>query len=782
MSFKHHLAVLTLTILNLGSHLFPTIVSAQSELAIGEWASHLPHVVINSVEQGDDKVFFATDESILILNQQDNTQRVLSKIDGLSNANIRDILYEENLDLLVVTYGNSSFDLVYPDEILKVTDIQAKSDIQGDKAIYDLYIQNDRFLYLATGFGLVQYDLDNAEFGFTLTLGARITAVDGEGSELLIATESGFYGVDLEVVQTPAFFQEWTKLDGGLPNDNIPQEVFQYNGKIYVADDKDIYLSQDGENFEVLQTGIPDRRLVFLEATSEGYLIGERVGGAEAISRLSFYNTSDELISVDESCPRRLTDAVTDPQGGLYLGDQWQTIKYRPSAGGPCLTLEAEGPWGSTATDMAIKDNAIYFTSGGVTDNLGDLFGREGFYILNDRRWKNVNGLEFPIFKEKNLIQIHQVAVSPLNDKIYFGSFWAGLLEYDPATDEVVIYDQNTGQLQTSVGDQRVRISGLDFDSEGNLWISNYNAAEPVSVLTPEGEWYNFTLDNVANTQVSELTVDDNNYVWITLAGTSGAVVVLDRGDLSDRFDDRQRVFNQSNSEINSSFVNTVDVDGSGAVWVGTGAGAVVFDCGGSSVFNEESCLGNRRRVEQDGIDAFLLETEEVLAIEADGADRKWFGTRNGLFVQGPNGEQKIAVYEEDNSPLFSNIVRALLFNPENGEMFISTDNGIQSIRTETSIAGSRHATDVFAFPNPVRPEYRGPIAIKGLAADAEVRITDINGHLVYKTEALGGQAIWYGQNLEGNDVSGGVYLVFSSSSDFFNDIDAYVTKIMMVR
>lgn len=763
--------------------ILPMSLLAQSELAIGEWASHLPYVVVHSVEQGDNKIFLSTDQSVMILDQQDETRKFLSKINGLSSADIIDIRYESGLDLLIVVYTNSTFDLVYADEIYTLTDIQDKADIQGDKTIYDMYVQNDKFLYLATGFGLVQYDLENLEFGFTLNLGTRVIAVDGEGSELLIATESGFFNVDLNVVQTPAFFQEWQELSQGLPDNYMPQEVFQLNGKIYVADENKIYVSTDKINFQLLLEGIPDRALVFLEETYDGYLIGERVGGTSPDSRLSFYNDSDELLSVEENCPRRLTDAAVDQQGGLYMGDQWQTINYKATAGGPCQKLEVDSPWDSAVTDMAIKDGNIYFSSGGVSDNLGDLFGRLGWYILKaENTWKNINGVSTPQLAQEELIQIHQVTASPRSEKVYFGSFWAGLLEYDPETEEIVVYDENTSPLETAVGDSRVRISGMDFDSDGNLWISNYNAAKPVSVLTPEGEWYSFSLGNGANNQVADLIVDENNYVWVTLAGPSGSVVVMDRGEnLDDTSDDRQRIINQSNTEINSSFVYSIDLDQSGAVWVGTGAGAVVFDCG-SSVFSEESCVGNRRRVEQDGEDAYLLETEEVLAIESDGADRKWFGTRNGLFVQGPNGEEKIALYDEGNSPLFSNTVNALLFNPDNGEMFIATDNGVQSIRTETSIGGSRHGTDVFAFPNPVRPEYRGPIAIKGLAQDAEVRITDIDGHLVYKTDALGGQAIWDGQNLEGNDVTGGVYLVFSSSSDFFNDIDTYVTKIMVVR
>ena len=178
----------------------------------------------------------------------------------------------------------------------------------------------------------------------------------------------------------------------------------------------------------------------------------------------------------------------------------------------------------------------------------------------------------------------------------------------------------------------------------------------------------------------------------------------------------------------------------------------------------------------------FLLETEDVQAITVDGANRKWFGTRNGIFVMSPSAEEQIAKFDVDNSPLFDNNIKALEYNPNSGEVFIASNKGLQSFRTETTGSRITHSSNVYAFPNPVTPDYDGPIAIKGLARDAEVKITDIDGQLVFQTEALGGQAIWDGRDQTGRLVSGGVYLVFSSSSDAFLDPDSFVTKILLVR
>jgi len=459
---------------------------------------------------------------------------------------------------------------------------------------------------------------------------------------------------------------------------------------------------------------------------------------------------------------------------------RWDGIFYRDSFNGACKTLEVNGPFTSEASDLAINQDVLYVASGGVRDNFGDDASRAGFYILEDNTWTNINERFNSYMRDNEIIQIYKVAVRPDGKKVYLASFWAGLLEYDVETEEMILYDDTNSILDDLIGDSRVRISGLAFDNDNNLWISNFGAPEPLVVMTEEGVWYDFEIQNSDN-KLTDIAIDDSGIVWVTVGGTQGGIVVLDTGEnLADPSDDEQKFINKNNSVIESNSVNTVRKDIDGAIWVGTGEGVVVFECGGSVL--DESCVGNLRKVTVDNILANLLATEEVLSIAVDGANRKWFGTRRGLFVMAADGEEQIDKFDVDNSPLFDNTVRSLEFNGESGEMFIASDKGLQSIRTETTAATNRHAPEVIAFPNPVRPDYQGPIAIKGLARDAEVRITDIDGRLVHKSRALGGQAIWDGQNLEGNQVAGGVYLVFSSSTESFADISTHVAKILVVR
>jgi hypothetical protein len=52
---------------------------------------------------------------------------------------------------------------------------------------------------------------------------------------------------------------------------------------------------------------------------------------------------------------------------------------------------------------------------------------------------------------------------------------------------------------------------------------------------------------------------------------------------------------------------------------------------------------------------------------------------------------------------------------------------------------------------------------VRGLVDNAIVKITELDGRLVYQTRALGGQAVWNGKDYNGRTVSTGVYLVLVS-------------------
>jgi hypothetical protein len=310
----------------------------------------------------------------------------------------------------------------------------------------------------------------------------------------------------------------------------------------------------------------------------------------------------------------------------------------------------------------------------------------------------------------------------------------------------------------------------MDYDSKGNLWVLNSLAAAPVNVFTSEGQWRAFGIPGIPGApQFGDMTVDSYGQKWINVLDNnaplgSGLVVFNDNGTLDIPSDDRSRFFSTGIGKGNlpSVDIRAITEDLEGEIWLGTGRGiAVIYSPGSATTasdFDAQQILIN-----QDGINQYLLETEVVTAIAVDGANRKWIGTESGgLFLMSSDGTEQIRNFNEQNSPLLSNFIIALTIDQNTGEVYIGTNRGIVSYQGD-AIKGEGPCGDVIVYPNPVRNDYSGPVAIKGLISNGSFKITDVSGQLVYEGVANGTQAIWNGTDFSGIRVQTGVYLVFSA-------------------
>ena len=253
--------------------------------------------------------------------------------------------------------------------------------------------------------------------------------------------------------------------------------------------------------------------------------------------------------------------------------------------------------------------------------------------------------------------------------------------------------------------------------------------------------------------------VDRNNYKWLISPKSKKVAVFDDNGTLSNTADDRIQI----NSNMPGSKLYAIAEDKDGEVWVGTDEGVAVF-YNSSSIF-DENIEAEQILIQQDGITQILLESEGIYAIAIDGANRKWLGTQNsGVYLMSEDGTEEIEHFTTDNSPLFSNTVYDIVINDETGEVYFGTEKGLISYKGTATEPVSDF--NIFVYPNPVKPDYEGVIAIRGLVEDTDVRITDISGNIVYETTSLGGQAIWNGKDYYGNRVKSGVYMVFNGSQD----------------
>jgi len=499
------------------------------------------------------------------------------------------------------------------------------------------------------------------------------------------------------------------------------------------------------------------------------------------MGEVRFFDDQGGFVSGGGACTNLTRGAIRDDSGRIWYAEGFNGIRMASDYTSGCSITSYKGPYSHLVSDIVVQDGQVLCASGGVSETFGFLFKREGMYLLNERNWTNLNEFEDDRLKGQDILSVFRVAIHPSQPKLYGGSYWAGLLEYDTQSDQYNLFNKTNSTLRGSIGDPaRERVTGLVFDREENLWVATYNAAEPLNVLDVDGQWRSFEVR--APGTLSDIVIDDFGYKWCPVFGNAGGILVYDSGEsIASVRDDQQRFINTTNSELTTNLVNTVVVDREGAVWVGTAEGPIVFDCGLDAL--RDDCPGLRPQVIQDGIPELLLGDQDIRVIAVDGANNKWFGTRNGIFVQSPDGEEEVVSFTVDNSPLFDNEITALAYDDSSGEMFIGTNKGILSYRTPTTVGARRHRDgEVYAFPNPVPPGYFGDIAINGLVDNALVKITDIDGKLVTELRAMGGTAIWTGLDLQDRKVTPGVYLVWSAETDTFDSPDSFVTKVMVLR
>ena len=748
---------------------------AQIDLAVGEWKSYLPVNIGRYVTQSENKVYYATQLSLVSIEKETRAIQRLSKIDGLTNVEVSVLAYNQESDILILVYQDGSIDLIKPEGISTLFDIKNFTGITGDKEVYRILVEDGNSVFLATNFGISKLNLENEEFAFTTFTGVAINDLAIYDNSLYAATDEGIYRTSLDN-PFPEDFSNWDYLDDsfGLLPDYSCRAIASYGNQL-IIDMNDSLHTYDGTanaSFLYHEEGFSP---TYLSAEGERLLAGlecvDNCGG-----KVLIYSEDLSVVENANRCVDRPIYGIEDQFGTIWYADEFRDFRIQDLDDTDCDRPNPNSMFSPNIYDIEIFNDELWIASGGVTSNFNYLNRKDGFFSLIDGLWTTHNTTDFGEVWDFLDIEIH-----PETEVVYAGAYYDGLIVYDRSEYEVVD-NSNSSLTNPPVDSARTRISGLAFDQENNLWVSNFGAEDgAISVLRAEdGQWQKFNPPACQEDALAQVAVDFNNYKWFVSQSTSTGMIVLDAGVLNDPSDDRCRVFTEGNSNLPSNQVNCVEVDLDGDVWIGTAAGTVVFECG-PSVFEPE-CTGSLRIVEQDNFGAFLLETENIRTIAIDGANRKWFGTDNGIFVQSSNGEEQIAFYNVENSPLFDNVINDIAIHPTTGEIFIGTNKGLQSIRGEAVEGGTVNSSDVVVFPNPVRPDYEGVIAINGLAQDANVKITDIHGQLVFEGEAFGGQAIWDGRDYNGRRAATGVYLVFSTSQSNFSNPNTAVAKIMFIN
>jgi hypothetical protein len=770
----------------------------QDSIAIGSWFDYIPYQSSNSVALSKDKVFLSVKTGLAILDKFDGSIDRFSKTDGLTESDISLIRYNSAIEKLVVVYSSSNIDLV--GKGMKVTNfpyIDEAKGIVGGKAINDIFFSG-KFGYLATQFGMVKVDLEQELVVYTTFTGTSVADVAVWDKKVMLSTKNGVYAFDETRPGNPLDFNQWNILqtsDGKEFSGNFSQMTVS-NDALYVVQTvgNNSSLWKVKQNISSNIYNVPAGFTVnFMKPGSNLYL-GLYNNDESQNGRIVGINPLDEVILdfSGQDCVNRPLDLEEDTNlKNLWISDKFDGFRVLRGSNFTCSTVPVpNSPYSQDAASMYFQNRQLLVipSNSWFREDYND--GRNGYYLMSkDGQWTRTRKDDLPGLPDDASLDWTVAAPDFKNNKIWVGSFRGGVVEVTEGKTWKV-YDRSNSSLLGTIGDAtRPRVSGIALDPKNNLWVANYNSPKPISVRKSDGTWRNFELPASGGGKLKSLLIDKQNYKWFLVGGGSGVLVFDDGGDIDNTGNDRFKYFSSSNSpegfaRLKTSTANALAQDKDGDIWVATDGGIVQFACG-SGVFNQ-NCTGSviiksQTNISGDNFNNYVLGDIRCLSIYVDGANRKWVGTDNGLYLLSSDGRTEIAHFTVKNSPLIDNQVVSLAGDPENGRVFIGTARGITSIRSEATDGSILQGADIYAFPNPVRPGYEGPIVIKGLAQDSNVKITDVNGQLVFETKALGGQAIWNGLALNGTRVGQGVYLVFCTSTSLETP-DTAVTKILMMK
>lgn len=808
--------------------LFATLLlslSSVSAQTVGEWKIWTQfNGVINDLVESPSKVYYTSSNRLFSYDKDSNETYIYTTNNKLSDTDVSFVSYNPDNKYLFINYSNGNIDLLYENgRVVNISDIKDAA-LTYTRKINNVVFANDR-IYLATTFGLVVIDDKKHEVVESGIFGVSIDAVVPVGDFLMIARDGygflysplngrhntldkftrvnnlGYNARWADVVNNNIVFKNrntdilqiaTVENENGIPNvaiqstdDKPTTSLKKSSSKNYLMTSNHIiFVNEDGS---IEKVALPEALINQNIALDKGIT---SVWAADA-DGLANYSIADGQLTVlsDKYKPEGIyTDQVMfihfDKWGNLWTGNQGPT-QYRGTQGDHYELMQA--------TTRIVN---------GVPEDVNPLIDNPASNEV--LQWQIA-------LNTKRMFSCGNFAPDPeIPDRYYQGYNTDGLyiIEKNPETgawEEIGRFTMFNSPFYGPYG-LIARALEVQFDRENNLWAAIQGSGgmantsvfmlprevllnkDPKDIVYDDWKLTDRDLSFRQGNKDHRLLICDKSDVIFDYYGGWGAPLVVNKhkGTFTKMEDDEIFALvdptDQDGKVWNPTYITCAIEDKRGRVWVGCESQGII-EIANPNNLTPLSTVTRLKVPRNDGTNYadYLCDAEYVLDMAVDSSNRKWIATKtSGVYLVSENGDEIIEHFTTANSPLPTNEVYTVACDPNSNTVYFGLPTGLVSYNS-TSSPSAEDYSQVYAYPNPVRPDYTGYITITGLMDNSLVKITDAGGGVVFQTRSEGGMAIWDGLDHNHNRVKTGVYYVLASQNADGGK-ESVVTKIMVVR
>lgn len=742
--------------------LFPQVSTLWGQSQPESWRVHLPFFRCSHIDFQQGKLLLASDQGAWSYDLETIERLSFSKAEGYSAVECSGVRAHPTKPWAIITYRSGHVDLQKNGRIVPLNSL-LNAGINDSKFIRSAEWFGDTVL-LAADFGVVIIDAQQEVFRNSAILknSPQFTTETCQfatiyNNRFWFALSTGLYS--LPITANIKDLTSWTLHADAGPG--FYSKLAQFNGKLYAIK------GQSGDSLFAIQPGVSVQNLQFPDFPNFNqirtignrlYVLTDTVAIALDAQQMPVWNFHSPF--------GLFKDIVQDNMGNHYLATSRNGLLFaakNQTAYGP------PGPETRNAYDIKVLQNGdVWVATGGRTPLWGAIFRRDQLFYRSQGFWRVLREPEagYPL-GHADLLAIAPDPDDPTH--LFVAAGITGLYEINNYA-----YTSIVQGPPLPLGLNRPGLGGIAFDKQKNLWVSP--TYDPIGLLCLKSDNTSLSVDfpNFTSTTVptGDVVVDDFGHVWLAVWSRGIAVYNPSSGQ-------KQYLIATFNSgDLPNLHIRTLAKDKNGEIWVGTDDGIRVFSPGllfsGNPVNGQKIVLKS-----DDGNNELLLAQTIVNDIQVDGGNRKWIATQGaGVLLVSPDGRSIIRSFNAANSPLLADNVQCIGIDPVSGEVYFGTELGIISYQGNATEANDGFG-EVLAFPNPIKPNYEGPVTIKGLARNANLKITDIAGNLVYELQAAGGTATWNGKRFDGRRPQTGIYLVWATNED---GTESMVTKLIFIH